>query len=75
MLANSNIWHVEDIFFQGKHVFDFKIRNKNSDTELKFGGIEVFHFCEKLEDELLSLLNLGLEFVGALGLHGSIDLF
>ena len=56
-------------------MFDFKIRNKNSDTELKFGGLEVFHFCEKLGDEFLSLFNLSLEFVGGLGLHGSIDLF
>jgi hypothetical protein len=75
MVANSNIWHIEDIFFQGKHVFDFKIRNKNSEIEFKFGGLEVFHFCEKLGDELISLFNLGLEFVGGLGLYGSIDLF
>lgn len=69
------MWHIEDIFFQGKHVFDFKISTKNSRTELKFLGLEVFHFCEKLEDEILSLINLGLEFVGGFGLYGSIELF
>jgi len=39
LVGNSNIWHVEDIFFQGKHVFDFKISTKNSFQEIKFKGL------------------------------------
>lgn len=75
LFGNANICHFEYIFFQENYKFDFKLDSKNFETETKLYGLQVFHFCEKLEDTLISMLSVAIEYIGGLGLHGSIPLF
>jgi hypothetical protein len=75
LIGNTEIVHVEDFFFRGKHKLNFKLPTTDAEIDMSKFGLETYLFCEHLQDELLSVFTTIKAFVGGLGLHGRIPLF
>lgn len=75
LIANTEIYHVEDFFFAGTHKLNFKIPDQIAQQDLMNTGLETYLFCESLQDELLSVIQTLKAFIGGLGTGGKIPLF
>lgn len=75
LIANTEIFHVENFFFAGTHKMTFKVPGKNAQEDIIHNGLHTYLFCENLRDELLSVFTTLKSFIGGLGLHGKIPLF
>ena len=56
IIANTEIYHVEDFFMRGTHKLNFKLPTEYAEVDMENFGLETFLFCEDLRDELLSVL-------------------
>lgn len=65
--ATTEFYHVETIFFSGKHQIHFKELTADAKENIKRNGIKVYMFCEGYIDTFISALNTVLAFVGGLG--------
>ena len=54
MFANTEMVHVEDFFFRGKHVLTFNVPGADAMNDMDLRGLETYLFCESLRDELVS---------------------
>mmetsp|Transcript_8979 Transcript_8979/g.15193 ORF Transcript_8979/g.15193 Transcript_8979/m.15193 type:complete len:306 (-) Transcript_8979:938-1855(-) len=75
LFANTEILHVEDFFFEGKHEFNIHLSSRVKRDGFSFFGLETYLFCEDFQDEILSTFNTVKGFIGGLGLHGKIPLY
>lgn len=75
LVANTEMFHVENFFFAGTHKTTFKVPGKNAQSDIVHNGLHAYLFCEHLREELLSVITTVKAFVGGLGLHGRIPLF
>ena len=75
MLANTEIYHVEDFFTHGTHTLKFKATGEAAMDDLHANGVETYLFCEDMKDELLSVWTSIKAFAGGLGMHGKIPTF
>ena len=75
VMANTEIFHYEPIAREGTHLLTFKASGPAALVDIQANGIETYLFCEKLKDEILSVITSLKAFIGGLGLHGKIPLF
>uniref|UniRef100_A0A7S3IGQ5 Uncharacterized protein n=1 Tax=Strombidium inclinatum TaxID=197538 RepID=A0A7S3IGQ5_9SPIT len=75
LFGNTEVSHVEDFFFRGKHKIHFQLKSEDAEIDMSTFGLETYLFCESLRDELLSVFTTVKAFVGGLGMHGKIPLF
>ena len=75
LIANTEIQHVETIFFHGEHTITFT--NLNSDTmkDINLAGFKIFMFCEGYIDTFVSVLKTLELFLGGLGSNNSTSRF
>jgi len=75
LIADIEIYHVEDFILEGAHKLNFKLATKNSKIDLSATGLQTYLFCESLQDELLSVITTVKAFAGGFGLHGNVPFF
>jgi hypothetical protein len=67
-LANTEIRHIESFYFGGDHKITINIPD-NGKEDLSYGGLNVYHFCSGVKDEIESLFHTLEAFVGGLSDH------
>lgn len=69
LFGNTEIFHIEVFAFSGDHTLQFKTPTADGKTDMGFGGIKVFEFCDGLVESLESAFKMAKCFLGGLGLH------
>jgi len=55
LFANTEIFHIEVFSFSGDHTLQFKTPTVEAQTDVNFGGLKVFEFCDGLVQDIESI--------------------
>jgi hypothetical protein len=66
--ANTEIAHVEPLFWRGKHKITFNMKDAITQADVGYGGIKAFAFCEGVIPSIESLWTTFKAFFGGCGM-------
>mmetsp|Transcript_28594 Transcript_28594/g.27588 ORF Transcript_28594/g.27588 Transcript_28594/m.27588 type:complete len:187 (-) Transcript_28594:618-1178(-) len=67
LIANVDFLHVETITSTGVHTISFTNLDETQQTNMAYGGLQIYMFCDGYIDTFVSALKTVLMFVGGLG--------
>jgi hypothetical protein len=75
LFANTEIFHIEVFAFSGNHTLQFKTPTVEAQTDLNFGGLKIFEFCDGLVETIESAYKTAKCFLGGLGTNPKTPVF